>query len=170
MSWCCISWKISKEINQNDNIFISVESACLYSSPDAWWWQDGGTRQEVISPIHHPGLLRCPRVPTTIIRGEYCDQTPSQPSLSCEAWLIWHETGLMVSPGQPGQLIWQHGQLTVRWRRMGWCPRPRPRQENIRPTTKQNCFSRDMKYLLTILKCGSSHVWCYNISVMYSSR
>ena len=82
----------SKEINQNDNIFITVESVFL-----SWcrWWQDGGTRQEVISPIHHPGLARCPHVPTTIIRGEYCDHTHTPGAQTLVTDVTWEWSPLV---------------------------------------------------------------------------
>ena len=131
MSWCCISWKISKEINQNDNIFITVETVCLYSSA-------GDDKMEArdkkwSAPSITPGLLRCPRVPTAITRGEYCDQAwPAQPST--------HRLTQLASewPPLPPHLTTRpidcqmetNGMMSPAW----------PRQENIRQTTKQSRF------------------------------
>ena len=46
MSWCCISWKIQKEINQNDQIFITV-CVCLVMTR----WRHA-TRSDQPHPSH----------------------------------------------------------------------------------------------------------------------
>ena len=81
MSWCCISWKIQKEINQNDQIFITV-CVCLVMTR----WRHA-TRSDQ-SPIHHTGPAPVPS----------CSHSNHQGRIlwPYQKWILWPgDTGIL---------------------------------------------------------------------------
>ena len=164
MSWCCISWKISKEINQNDNIFITVESACLYSSPDAGDDKMEARDKKWSAPSITracPGALVFPQQSS----GENIVTTHSGPWL---CWLMWHENGLPWSAWS-AHLTTRPIDCQMETNEMMSPAAASPGKHQTDNKTKL-LLSRYEISADHPLKCGSSHVWCYNISVMYSSR
>ena len=81
MSWCCISWKIQKEINQNDQIFITV-CVCLVMTR----WRHA-TRSDQ-SPIHHTGPAPVPSCSHSNHQGR----------------ILWLHQGWILWPGDTGYL------------------------------------------------------------------
>ena len=110
MSWCCISWKISKEINQNDQIFITV---CVFLVMTRW---RHATRSDQ-SPIHQTGPAPVPSCSHSNHQGWIL--WPGVNILNMLYWISW-EPSMLCYDYATYSYIFTHIHLTS----SEWSPLP----------------------------------------------